>query len=648
MTERRKNLVALLAGCVLLVALEGLLAALGVTPLSGEDPFVGFEGSQPLFVPDAGAGDGTYALNPVKEPYFNPQSFRMPKPAGTFRIASFGGSTTYGQPYLHATSFPAWTARVLGSYDRQRAYESINAGGISYASYRVVRLMGELARFSPDLYVVYSGHNEFLERRTFEGLLAERPAARGARAALHRSRLYSLAFRGVEWARRGAGTPPKTVLGDGVAATLEEVAGPELYHRDPAFREGVIRQYRHNLEAMVRLCRDQGIPLVLCTAPSNLSGVSPFKSEHRPGLGGEALAAWERAFARGEAALAEGRYDEALAAFAEAEGVDDLFALLHFLKGHALAALGRVGEAYAAYGRAKEEDIIPLRALDAFNDAVRDVARREGVALADVEAVFRRWSPGGIPGPTLFADHVHPTLEGQQAVALLVVDAAVRAGLVPLGEEAWLPVRAAAAHDLKLRLAEVSPRYRAMGAWVVGRTYYWGGKYPEAYAALREAWEVVRDVADIPHKLGSLEMERGDFSAALPYLEAAARLAPEEPQIPQLMALAWIGLGRGGEALELLDRMGTVSPASAAYHHTARADALRLLGRGEEARRELEAAGRATDAPGFREGLASAYARLGDREQAEGLYREFLRGSRHPDPERALDDWRRTAFRSGP
>ena len=36
------------------------------------------------------------------------------------------------------------------------------SGGVSYASYRVAALMEELVRYEPDLFVIYSGHNEFL------------------------------------------------------------------------------------------------------------------------------------------------------------------------------------------------------------------------------------------------------------------------------------------------------------------------------------------------------------------------------------------------------------------------------------------------------------------------------------------------------
>ena len=66
----------------------------------------------------------------------------------------------------------------------------INAGGISYASYRMVPLIKEALRFRPDLVVIYTGHNEFLERRTYSGLLDQGRALVTLRSILERLRIY--------------------------------------------------------------------------------------------------------------------------------------------------------------------------------------------------------------------------------------------------------------------------------------------------------------------------------------------------------------------------------------------------------------------------------------------------------------------------
>jgi len=48
--------------------------------------------------------------------------------------------------------------------------------------------------FQPDLFIVYSGHNEFLERRTFDKLLKTPEFVRHLGALASRMRLYSALY----------------------------------------------------------------------------------------------------------------------------------------------------------------------------------------------------------------------------------------------------------------------------------------------------------------------------------------------------------------------------------------------------------------------------------------------------------------------
>ena len=145
---------------------ELILLAVGVVPLyERTDPYVGFSGYAPLFRPSALRPVESRSSRPhtTKFRWFNPQRFPARKAEGTTRIFCVGGSTTYGRPYDDRTSFCGWLRLFLPAVDPSRRWEVINAGGISYASYRVARLMEELADYEPDLFIVYSGHNEFLE-----------------------------------------------------------------------------------------------------------------------------------------------------------------------------------------------------------------------------------------------------------------------------------------------------------------------------------------------------------------------------------------------------------------------------------------------------------------------------------------------------
>ena len=130
---------------------ELLLALAGVKPLLlTQDPLVGFAGNVPQFV-KATRKDGTemYITARNKSGYFNFQEFPQHKSDDAYRIFCVGGSTTYGRPYTHKVSFCGWLQAYLEAADPTRKWEVINVGGITYASYRVARMMNELVDYVP-------------------------------------------------------------------------------------------------------------------------------------------------------------------------------------------------------------------------------------------------------------------------------------------------------------------------------------------------------------------------------------------------------------------------------------------------------------------------------------------------------------------
>lgn len=639
----KNNLLAVGCGILLIILLEVILLFAGVRPLADEDRFVGFSGSTPLFLPvhDLTRNSRIYSVNPAKRIYFNAtESFEMPKPPGVFRIVVFGGSTTYGRPYTRQSAFGAWMGRLLEQYGSAGTVEVINCGGISYASYRVRRLMEEMAAYDPDLFVVYSGHNEFLEARTFAALRDEPESLRNIRQHAQKSRIYSVLAR-LLGKTAGISSGP-TVLGDNVEATIERIGGPELYHRDAEFRAGVIRQYRHEIVSMSTFCKERKIPLILSTLPVNLSGISPFKSEHGRQLDGDAVREWYATFRRGLAAQAVGNQRLALDAFAKAEAIDDGYAELHYRKGQVLEQLGDFTQAYRAYDRARQEDIVPLRALDEFNQIVRSIAAIEGIPLADTERMFLRVSPGGITGANLFVDHVHPSIEGHQLVAWVILDAAARAGLVPLDVAAWQQVMPQAREYLREELTKIPARYQAEGLRSVGRLYFWAGKYPEAYAALRKAWQTIKDQPETARQLGELEIMRGDIPAALSYLDAAERLSPGDRKVALARASALNRSGRSEEALVLLRKIEIPDNDQAAGVYHVLGETLWLLGRPVEAAESYrKAVAVAPQVASYRLFLADSLKRASENEAARNAYREYLALLPNPAEAVPVETWLR-------
>ena len=72
----------------------------------------------------------------------------------TFRIFGLGGSTVHGRPYENDTSFLKWMELELSGRDSTRDYETVNCGGLSYASYRLTTLLSEVLQYDPDLIVI--------------------------------------------------------------------------------------------------------------------------------------------------------------------------------------------------------------------------------------------------------------------------------------------------------------------------------------------------------------------------------------------------------------------------------------------------------------------------------------------------------------
>ena len=267
------------------VALELLLTLVRVEPVTAKsDPFIGFSKISPLFVEDPLVDEEAIMMTaPWKEVWFNPQSFARKKPDGTKRVFCLGGSTTFGRPFNDPTSYSGWLRRLLPLTDEVNNWEIINAGGVSYASYRVAALMEELVQYEPDLFIVFTAHNEFLERRTYASMFEQPEISRTFSSLLQRSRTWrvvsDLVGRG-----QGAEVDSREILPAEVDEILNHSAGPTGYHRDSEWAAKVASHYRVNLERMVSLAREAGADVLFVSPAVNLRDCAPFKSEHGDGV----------------------------------------------------------------------------------------------------------------------------------------------------------------------------------------------------------------------------------------------------------------------------------------------------------------------------------------------------------------------------
>ena len=568
-----------------------MLALLGFKPVLYErDPYVGFSSHVPLFVKDTNAPNADALITaPNKRRFFNVQRFTARKPRDTFRIFCMGGSTTYGHPYEDPTSFAGWLRAMLLKADPSRRWEVINCGGISYASYREALLMEELIQYQPDLFIVLSGQNEFLEQRTYGNLISIPAPLRGAGALLSRTRLYTALE-----AALGKSSPGTTVaatnnvLPSEVETRLERVVGPQAYHRDEILARQIMDHFRFNLSRMVDIGRSVGARVIFISPASNLRQCSPFKSEHRPGLTEAELKTWQSHVQRARQSAGTSQWLEALAACDEALAIDDRYAELHYVRGHVLWQLQRFADAKAAFVRARDEDVCQLRALSPMLEVVADVAHRRQAPFVDFTRLLEEKADHSTPGDDWFLDHVHPTIEGNRVLSLALLDALIGQGLVHPAAN-W---NESAALTIKREVeSQLTPKNHSDALVTLAKVIAWAGKHDEALRISLRAVQLAPDDPLAHFEAGKNASQVGQTQLAQTHLERALELRPGFVEAQALLGSVLAGKGQFEDAI----------------------------------RRSREALARRPDDPELHVSLGTLLARAGKTREAAASFREAVR-----------------------
>ncbi len=390
----RSRFYAVSFGFLVLLAIEG---ACRLLPWGNEDPFsdpfVGFSRLEPLFA--LNPYTNRYEIRPERSDYFVPTGFPRKKARGCYRIFVFGGSTVQGRPYSIETAFPRWLEINLRLAFPERRFEVINCGGVSYAGYRLVPVIRECFEYEPDLLVLCTGQNEFLEARSYN--LRKRWAKPLGPAVTAVRSLAAYRVLDVLYRRLDPPSSPRPVLKMEVDALLDYRRGIEAYHRDPEWRDGVITHFRDNIRRIHAIAARSGLPLVVLVPPHNLKDCPPFKSEPDPALTESRLAALNACLTAAHPLL-RSRPAEAASFLESAIAIDPGYAHAHFLLGLARLAQGRIPEARDAFHRALDEDVCPLRILSPMRRHLLDYCRRHHLPRIDLQSVLLAYSDSPILG----------------------------------------------------------------------------------------------------------------------------------------------------------------------------------------------------------------------------------------------------------
>ena len=210
-----------------------------------------------------------------------------PRRPDLIRVEVFGGSNTYGFNVRHL-------AGALAKNAGKRAYEAFNLGRPGYGSERVKFILDQAVEHTePDVVVIYSGHNEFVERgfqmdleeKAPTGLLAA-PAELVSRSRLYRGFLASSAPRESRQAKPSAWKWEYQKFAD-----LQ-------YDETLAY----FAAYERNLRSMCKRSLKRGVRVMICTVIHNRLS-KPFVSNYDEARTPEEVAACEAKLAEAQALL---------------------------------------------------------------------------------------------------------------------------------------------------------------------------------------------------------------------------------------------------------------------------------------------------------------------------------------------------------
>ena len=340
------------------------------------------------------------------------EEIEQPKPEDTLRIFTLGGSCTYG--FRVQRSFSDLMVESLGEDGRR--VEVINGGYPAFGSHRVLAIARRAAEFSPDWFLVYMGHNEFLENVFYdpEGLVARMEQA----GELARS------LRVINGTRALLGEPVNVVRSQLPA----EFFGNNNYPLIKSEAEVSLRMalLREHVMRIVEVGRQAGACVVVVPAVPNLLS-PPGDSVHGP-RADVGSGQWSQLDHDADRQF-KGRDWQGLGETAETMiALDEHYALAHFWNGLSLLGRGRIEEGRAALVEANRRDRRGTRANPAVIETIRRATADAGGILVSVDAVFhgpleaefQRMAAGGVR--ELFVDHCHPTVQGHALIAAALVE----------------------------------------------------------------------------------------------------------------------------------------------------------------------------------------------------------------------------------
>lgn len=309
-----------------------------------------------------------YFGNLVASVFSSGTGFLEEKPKNSFRVFVLGGSSAQGFPYMlnKNASFPAQLKLRLDKLYPDQTIEVVNLGASAINSHTLLDILPDVLNQSPDLILIYAGHNEYY------GALGP-GSSKSMNPVLARVMLYLRDFKTMQLMEnlivnlRKKGEYKDSSLMQKMIGESSIELGSDTYQKG-------LEQYDLNITAMLTKIKKADVPVIIGTLSSNINGHRPFNAAQKDN--------------------------------------DGLSSNDYFELGKNLISLGDSITAKTYLIQAKELDGLRFRAPESINQLIRNKAKSFEVPLVDIDSIFSLNSPMNITGNELMCDHLHPNMDG--------------------------------------------------------------------------------------------------------------------------------------------------------------------------------------------------------------------------------------------
>lgn len=368
-----------------------------------------------LCIVEPAASKPYFYNNPSRPGYTEQNSFVMPKPENTIRIFLIGESAAKGYPQPKNLSMSSFLQVMLSDIKPDKKIEIINLGTTAVASFPIIYIVRDALRYDPDLFISYTGNNEFFGAYGTASINSTgifRPWILPVLRWIH-----GLAIVQASYEMLGNDGEEKTTL-------MEQMIGQAMVDQDDSMREEAAGNLKYSLQQITDEVKSFGGQLLFCTTASNESGLQPLGEENLKSINTNEREKIFQLWNEGKILISQNP-QRAVDALLSALAIAPQHAGINFTLAQAYAALGEYSKAKELFITAKNLDTMPWRPIEKTENAIREVAKNNGVPLCDIAESFRN-RDGENTDWDLIDDHVHLSIKGQAEAARLILKSIAR------------------------------------------------------------------------------------------------------------------------------------------------------------------------------------------------------------------------------